>query len=173
MFIRALIAFLVLPGVVAGLAPLWIAGRDAHLAQTAPYGIALLSIGFLLLLWCVRDFYVSGKGTLAPWDPPKRLVVVGLYRFVRNPMYLAVLTVVAGWSLVFGSVRLGWYLCLLAVGFHLRVLLFEEPWLSRQFGADWEAYSKAVPRWLPRPSRQKIDQSTSPSASAKPSAEAD
>ena len=65
MFIRALIAFLALPGMVAGLIPLLIIGRDAHLAKTAPYGIALLSIGFLLLLWCVRDFYVSGKGTLA------------------------------------------------------------------------------------------------------------
>jgi len=165
MLIRALIAFLALPGMVAGLVPLLIVGKESHLAQTAPYGIALLFIGFLLLLWCVRDFYVSGKGTLAPWDPPKRLVLVGLYRYVRNPMYVAVLTLVAGWSLAFGSVWLGLYLCLLAVAFHLRVLRYEEPWLSRQFGADWEAYSKAVPRWLPRPSRQKpsgqkIDQST-------------
>jgi protein-S-isoprenylcysteine O-methyltransferase Ste14 len=114
----------------------------------------LFCIGFLLLLWCVRDFYVSGKGTLAPWDPPKRLVVVGLYRFVRNPMYVAVLTVVAGWSLAFGSRWLGLYLGILAVAFHLRVLFYEEPWLSRQFGADWVAYSKAVPRWLPRPWRK-------------------
>lgn len=153
MFIRALIAFLALPGVVAGVVPLLILGGDAHLARTAPYGIALLCIGFLLLLWCVRDFYVSGKGTLAPWDPPKRLVVVGLYRFVRNPMYVAVLTVVAGWSLAFGSGWLGLYLGILAVGFHLRVLFYEEPWLSRQFGTDWEVYAKAVPRWLPRPRR--------------------
>lgn len=160
MFIRALIAFLVLPGVVAGIVPLLIVGVDLRLAKTAPYGITLLSIGFVLLLWCVRDFYVSGKGTLAPWDPPKRLVVVGLYRYVRNPMYVAVLTVVAGWSLTFGSMWLGVYLCILAVAFHLRVLLYEEPQLSRQFGADWEAYSKAVPRWLPSPSRKKNDQRT-------------
>src|SRR5437868_2346993 len=173
MFIRALIAFLALPGMVAGIVPLLIVGGEAHLAHTAPYGIALLSIGFLLLLWCVRDFYISGKGTLAPWDPPKRLVIVGLYRYVRNPMYLAVLTIVAGWSLTFGSVGLAWYLCILAIGFHMRVLLYEEPWLSRQFGADWEAYSKAVPRWFPRPLRQKLDQSTSSSASTKPSAGAD
>ena len=66
MFIRALIAFLALPGVVAGIVPLFIVGRDARLAKTAPGGIVLLSIGFSLLLWCVRDFYVSGKGTLAP-----------------------------------------------------------------------------------------------------------
>lgn len=159
MFIRALIAFLVLPGVVAGVVPFLILGGDAHLARTAPCGITLFCIGFLLLLWCVRDFYVSGKGTLAPWDPPKRLVVVGLYRFVRNPMYVAVLTVVAGWSLAFGSGWLGLYLGILAVAFHLRVLFHEEPWLSRQFGADWGAYAKAVPRWLPRPRFKKIEKS--------------
>lgn len=160
MLIRALIAFLALPGVVAGIVPFLIVGKESHLSQTAPYGIALLFIGFLLLLWCVRDFYISGKGTLAPWDPPKRLVIVGLYRYIRNPMYVAVLTLVTGWSLAFGSVGLGLYLCLLAVAFHFRVLLYEEPRLSRQFGADWEAYSKAVPRWFPHPSGRKIDQST-------------
>src|SRR6266496_937952 len=160
MFIRALIAFLALPSVVGVIVPLLIVGGDVHPAKTAPYGIALLSIGFLLLLWCVRDFYIFGKGTLAPWDPPKHLVVVGLYRFLRNPMYVAVLTMVAGWTLVFGSVWLAVYLCILAVGFHLPVLFHEEPWLSRQFGADWKAYSKAVPRWLPHPSLKKMEKNT-------------
>ena len=56
-----------------------------------------------MLLWCVRDFYVSGRGTLAPLDPPKRVVIVGLYRFVRNPMYVAVLTILVGWALLYGS----------------------------------------------------------------------
>jgi protein-S-isoprenylcysteine O-methyltransferase Ste14 len=121
-----------------------------HPAQTAVYGIALLVAGLFLLLWCVRDFYVSGKGTLAPWDPPKRLVIVGLYGFVRNPMYLAVLTIVAGWSLTFASLALAVYLLLLAAAFHLRILLHEEPWLRQQFGVEWERYSKSVPRWIPR-----------------------
>jgi protein-S-isoprenylcysteine O-methyltransferase Ste14 len=67
----------------------------------------------VVLLWCVRDFYVSGRGTLAPWDPPKHLVVVGLYRFTRNPMYIGVLMVVGGWGLRAGSPVLGMYLVVL------------------------------------------------------------
>ena len=109
-----------------------------------------MAAGTLLLLWCVRDFYVSGKGTIAPWDPPRRLVVVGLYRFVRNPMYVAVLVLVAGWDLAFGSLALGIYLVVLAVGFHLRVVLGEEPRLRMRFGAEWDVYSGRVPRWVPR-----------------------
>jgi len=149
LFIRALIAFLALPCVVAGLIPLLILRGNLPSGKTALYGIALAAIGFALLVWCVRDFYVAGKGTLAPWDPPKRLVIVGLYQFVRNPMYIAVLTIVGGWSLTFGGVGLGLYLCILALGFHLRVLVYEEPRLRRQFPAEWKAYSDAVSRWLP------------------------
>jgi protein-S-isoprenylcysteine O-methyltransferase Ste14 len=98
----------------------------------------------------VRDFYVSGKGTIAPWDPPKRLVAVGLYRFVRNPMYVAVLVLVAGWALAFGSVPMGLYLLVLAVGFHLRIRFGEEPLLRIRFGAQWNAYAQGVSRWRPR-----------------------
>lgn len=155
-FMRALFAFLALPGIVAGVAPLLILRLQLHPAHTAVYGIALLAAGLCLLFWCVRDFYVSGKGTLAPWDPPKRLVLVGLYRFVRNPMYLAVLTIVAGWGLAFASLALAVYLLVLAAAFHLRILFYEEPWLRRQFGAEWECYSKSVPRWIPVLRHKKI-----------------
>src|ERR1035437_5214418 len=103
MFIRALFAFLALPGVVAGLLPLLIARGDKQRHGGFVIGFGVLALGVVLLLWCVRDFYVAGKGTPAPWDPPKQLVVVGLSRFVRNPLYVAVLTVVLGWTLVFGS----------------------------------------------------------------------
>jgi len=65
--------------------------------------MVVLGGGLVVLLWCVRDFYVSGRGTLAPWNPPKRLVVVGLYRFTRNPMYIGVLMVVGGWAVRAGS----------------------------------------------------------------------
>jgi protein-S-isoprenylcysteine O-methyltransferase Ste14 len=150
MFVRALVAFLVLPGLVAGIVPLLIVVGDTPSAKTAPYAITLLSVGCFLLLWCVRDFYVSGKGTLAPWDPPKRLVVVGLYRHVRNPMYLAVLTVIAGWSLLYTSAGVVIYMTLVAVVFHLRVIMYEEPTLHRQFGVEWEDYCASVSRWVPR-----------------------
>jgi protein-S-isoprenylcysteine O-methyltransferase Ste14 len=96
MFIRALFAFLALPGIVAGLLPALIVASDAQRSSGSGFGWVLIGMGLFLLLWCVRDFFVSGRGTLAPWDPPRHLVVVGLYRFVRNPMYIAVLTLVLG-----------------------------------------------------------------------------
>jgi protein-S-isoprenylcysteine O-methyltransferase Ste14 len=150
LLLRALFAFLACPGVVAGVIPAFIvAGRGVH-QSTAIFGVIALIVGGILLLWCVRDFFVSGRGTLAPWDPPAHLVIVGLYRYVRNPMYLAVLVIVAGWSLLYGSLSLAGYALVLAVGFHLRVILHEEPWLRRNFGPEWESYSAAVPRWRPR-----------------------
>lgn len=112
-------------------------------------GVAVMGLGAILLLWCVRDFYVAGKGTLAPWDPPRRLVVVGLYRVSRNPMYVAVLTLVAGWAVLLASPLLAAYAVVLALAFHARVRLHEEPWLESTFGNDWRDYRSRVNRWLP------------------------
>jgi protein-S-isoprenylcysteine O-methyltransferase Ste14 len=146
-----LLAFLILPGFVAGLLPWWIVAADTRRGAGWPLlGGAVAVLGALILLWCVRDFYVAGKGTLAPWDPPRRLVVVGLYRFMRNPMYVGVLTLVLGWSLLFGSPMLAAYVVVLATAFHLRVILYEEPRLTASFGPDFERYCATVPRWLPR-----------------------
>jgi protein-S-isoprenylcysteine O-methyltransferase Ste14 len=150
MLARALLAILVLPGVVAGLIPAVILGGHLRAPPGALPGEILMAAGILLLLWCARDFFASGRGSIAPWDPPKRLVVVGLYRFVRNPMYLSVLVLVAGWAVAFASWPIGLYLGILALGFHLRVRLGEEPWLRLRFGAEWDAYGAAVPRWRPR-----------------------
>jgi len=119
-------------------------------AQDDGAGSALLTIGGVLLLWCVRDFFVPGRGSLAPWDPPKHLVVVGLYRFTRNPMYVAVMTVVLGWCLLYRSVWLMLYGLVLTVRFNLRVRWHEEPWLQRQFGLESEAYASRTGRWFPR-----------------------
>jgi len=145
-----LIAFLVLPVMVGGLLPSLLLPIDRCRTSGTWFGLPVLSCGIFVLLWCVRDFYIIGKGTLAPWDPPKRLVVVGLYRFVRNPMYVGVLGVLLGWSLVAGSPLLAIYAALLAIGFHLRVVLYEEPVLQRQFGDDWTRYRAGVNRWLPK-----------------------
>ena len=139
-----------LPGVFAGLIPAWIVSGDPQRGSGSMFGLIPVVVGCVLLLWCVRDFYVAGKGTLAPWDPPKRLVIVGLYRFVRNPMYVSVLTSLTGWSIAVGSLRLGAYTVILAVAFHLRVLLFEEPRLAKLFGSEWIAYKTSVRRWIPR-----------------------
>ncbi len=160
MFLRALIAFLALPGVVAGLVPALLISVDARPREGWVFGFVFVGIGLVLLLWCARDFLKSGRGTIAPWDPPKHLVVVGLYRVVRNPMYVAVVTLVVGWGLVAGSYVVGCYGVLLAVGFHFRVVFHEEPCLRRQFGDEWTEYSASVNRWVPRFSHWRYDKRT-------------
>jgi protein-S-isoprenylcysteine O-methyltransferase Ste14 len=149
-FSRALLAFLALPGFFAGIVPWVVASLDPWRQSGWAIGDIILGFGLLVLLWCVRDFYISGKGTLAPWEPPKRLVVVGLYRFTRNPMYIGILLLVGGWSALAGSLLVACYLIFLAVAFHLRVVFHEEPLLSTQFPAEWQAYAAGVPRWIPR-----------------------
>jgi protein-S-isoprenylcysteine O-methyltransferase Ste14 len=149
LFLRALIALLALPGTFAGIIPAWIVSSDRWRTGGFTGGIALMGAGALILVWCVRDFYVAGKGTLAPWDPPKRLVIVGLYHFVRNPMYVGILLLLIGWACWAGSWMLACYAALMAVAFHLRVVLYEEPRLRSQFPEEWQAYSVKVPRWLP------------------------
>lgn len=146
MLARAVIAFLALPGTVGYLVPILLSpGRTAHGAW-APAGASAIAIGSLLLLWCTRDFYVGGRGTLAPWAPPRRLVVSGPYRVTRNPMYVAVLVVLCGWSLWFASPVLVAYTLAVAVAFHLRVVLYEEPRLRDTFGQRWQEYRVRVPR---------------------------
>jgi protein-S-isoprenylcysteine O-methyltransferase Ste14 len=148
MLMRAVIAFLVLPGLVAfGVPALWL-WFQGSLEPVYKGGALVVLVGVFGLAWCVRDFYVSGKGTLAPWSPPSELVVVGLYRYSRNPMYIAVLVIVLGWSMLFASVALLGYCMAIALGFHLRVVRGEEPWLARTHGARWEQYRRQVPRWI-------------------------
>ncbi len=148
MFLRALAAFVALPGMVAFVIPVWI-GTSAHGPVQYPIAAAiLLCLGTFLLLGCVREFYVAGRGTLAPWDPPRHLVTSGPYRISRNPMYLGVDTILAGWCTLWGLRTLIIYSALIVLGFHLRVLLYEEPWARRQFSAEWDAYRARVPRWL-------------------------
>lgn len=148
MFTRALIAFLAMPGMVALVIPAAWLWYTSHLKLVEPFGLVPLVLGLVALLWCVRDFYVSGKGTLAPWAPPATLVVVGLYRCCRNPMYVAVVLMLLGWAVAFASMGLLIYALVVAVAFHLRVVLGEEPWLARTHGTEWEEYASRVPRWF-------------------------
>jgi protein-S-isoprenylcysteine O-methyltransferase Ste14 len=147
-FGRALLAFLALPGVVAFAVPVsWLLSSQ-RTRLLHPWGLVLLGLGVSALLRCVRDFYVAGRGTLAPWAPPTRLVVVGLYRYTRNPMYVAVTLVLLGWTVSFAAWDMLAYCAGMALVFHLRVVLAEEPWLARRHGEEWERYARAVPRWL-------------------------
>ncbi|HET9132385.1 MAG TPA: methyltransferase, partial [Terriglobia bacterium] len=109
LFARALLAFLILPAFFGGLLPWWVRSLDSTRGSGSIFGWPFMILGLAILLMCVWDFYRVGKGTLAPWDPPKKLVIVGLFRFVRNPMYVGLLTWLAGWSLTSGSWRMGIY----------------------------------------------------------------
>lgn len=156
LWLRALLSFLALPGVFTGVVPqvllvldVWRFGYDLR-----PIGVVVLAVGAAVLLRCVRDFFVSGRGTLAPWDPPRHLVLVGLYRSVRNPMYLGVLMINAGQALIASSPVLAAYTVLIAMAFHTSVIVYEEPTLRRMFGAEFEAYVRTVPRWLPGRAKQ-------------------
>jgi protein-S-isoprenylcysteine O-methyltransferase Ste14 len=145
LFLRALLAFLALPGTVAFLVPLLLLMPRSFVNRWA---VIPLGLGSVLLLSCVREFYVAGRGTLAPWAPPRNLVVTGPYRFSRNPMYIAVLLVLWGWSLAFQSRSHATYAAVMTILFHLRVVLFEEPWLDQTHGEEWVRYKAAVSRWF-------------------------
>ncbi len=150
MLARAMAAFLALPAVVGVVVPWLLVRADRWRGGGLAAGAGLAGAGAVVLLWCVRDFYVFGRGTLAPWSPPERLVVVGLYRVVRNPMYIGVLMLVAGTALWRTSPVVGIYAVGLAVAFHVRVVRYEEPWLARTFPGQWGWYVRSVPRWTPR-----------------------
>jgi len=144
LFARALIAFLALPGMVAFVVPVLL----AQPRQLNPIGLVPLAIGVAGLLWCVRSFYREGKGTLAPWSPPRHLVMGGLYRYSRNPMYVSVALILWGWAVAFESRTLALYALAVMAAFHLRVVLGEEPWLARMHGDTWTRYRAEVPRWI-------------------------
>jgi len=147
---RALVAFLAMPAMVAFAIPagwLWLHQRWQLVHA---WGLPVWLVGVAGLLWCVRDFYVLGRGTLAPWAPPQKLVVQGLYRISRNPMYVSVVLVLLGWAIGSGSMGLFGYAVIVATAFHLRVVLGEEPWLARTHGEQWDAYASRVPRWFGR-----------------------
>lgn len=148
MIFRAIGAFVALPGLVAFAIPIAIALSTNRLVRQAGLAAVPLCLGTLLLLWCVREFYIAGRGTLAPWDPPRHLVTTGPYAVSRNPMYMGVVAILIGWCLLWDSRTLIIYTVSFAIGFHLRVPLFEEPWAARQFGSEWQSYRDRVSRWL-------------------------
>jgi protein-S-isoprenylcysteine O-methyltransferase Ste14 len=113
-------------------------------------GVLAVLLGVVVYSWCAWRFTVAGKGTPAPIDPPKHLVVTGPYRCVRNPMYLAVTTTIIGEALFLGSGTLLVYAALCFIGFNLFVMLYEEPVLARKFGTEYDQYCRVVPRWIPR-----------------------
>ena len=153
--IGSAVFLIIAPGFVAGLAPWWI----THWQVEAPFfglqllrwvGALFIALGAIGLLDSFVRFALQGLGTPAPVFPTRHLVVSGLYRYVRNPMYVAVVSTVLGQSLIFGSVRLLEYGGLAWLVAHLFVLFYEEPTLRASFGSEYEAFCAEVPRWIPR-----------------------
>jgi protein-S-isoprenylcysteine O-methyltransferase Ste14 len=158
--LRHLLAIAMLPLTMAVLVPIWLAQREGlilALAQSTvglgiqTLGIALALVGLALFLTSLRRFAVEGRGTLAPWDPPRELVVRGPYRYVRNPMISGVLLVLVGEALVLRSrAHAVWALTFFAIN-AVYIPLVEEPGLERRFGDRYREYRRHVPRLLPRP----------------------
>jgi protein-S-isoprenylcysteine O-methyltransferase Ste14 len=137
----------------------WLALRvrhsDMERGLTLPFwtgfvGVAFVALGAVIVISCVAFFVVEGKGTPAPFDPPRRFVASGPYRFVRNPMYLGALLVLSGFGLYTRSPSVLGLVALAAMFAHLFVLVVEEPDLARRFGDGYAAYRRATNRWIPR-----------------------
>jgi protein-S-isoprenylcysteine O-methyltransferase Ste14 len=150
--LKSLLFLIVVPGLVAGYIPLnlFTNGPQIETGFIAYLAFPLWLIGGVILLWSFWNFFQEGHGTPAPLDPPQDLVAVGFYRYVRNPMYVGILLILAGHFLWFGYWLLLIYMAIAFVIIHLFVTLYEEPTLKRKFGVSYEEYLKRVPRWIPR-----------------------
>lgn len=160
MALRHSLAILALPAVMALVVPRWLLAQYAATDTRWPangiawpmrtFGAILLVGGFMVFAWCVSLFARVGRGTLAPWDPTQRLVAIGPYQYVRNPMITGVAAMLAGQALVTGSRVLALWL-MIFVAFNFAYFVFvEEPGLARRFGASYLDYKARVPRWIPR-----------------------
>ena len=153
--LRSLFFTLLLPGSVTFLIPylLLSSGIEPIPSRLEPFrfvGLVPILIGALILLRHIWAFAVTGRGTVAPVDPPTTLVVRGLYRYVRNPIYVGVLLIVLGEAILLESLTLAIYAVILWLFFHLVVVLYEEPELRENFGSEYEVYLRSVGRWIPK-----------------------
>ena len=149
--VRHAIAVVLLPGTVTGLVPGVLAWKyDVNLGWWSVIGALVLAAGLAAWAWTFRTFVARGRGTIAPWDPTRKLVVAGPYRYVRNPMITAILVILAGETILLGSAAIAIWA---GIFFAMNALYFplsEEPGLRRRFGAEYDEYARNVPRWIPR-----------------------
>lgn len=152
--IRNFIFTLLQPGVVAGLVPWYLAKVNFREALNASFqlhhygGAFLFFMGLAVLLHCIFRFIIEGRGTISPADPTTRLVVKGLYRFSRNPMYVGVMLILTGEAVFARSATLWMYSGIIFLAFHLFILFVEEPRLRKDFGEAYDAYCRQVRRWV-------------------------
>jgi protein-S-isoprenylcysteine O-methyltransferase Ste14 len=150
LLLKNLLFTLIVPGTVGVYVPLLLEqGRDPVSGPAFFLAVTIVAIGAAIYAWCVWDFANFGRGTPAPIDAPRRLVVRGLYRYTRNPMYVGVLTVILGWAVLYQATTVLLYAICVGVCFHLLVVLYEERHLARQFGTEYHDYCANVGRWLP------------------------
>jgi protein-S-isoprenylcysteine O-methyltransferase Ste14 len=145
----------VAPGTIAGLVPWWICRWRIQppllgFPLLRVIGVLLVIAGVPILLDSFARFALTGLGTPAPVFPTRHVVVSGLYQYVRNPMYIAVVSVIISQGLLFGSISVLEYGALVWLGFHLFVLAYEEPVLRATFGTEYKVFCDHVPRWIPR-----------------------
>ena len=153
-FIKTLAHTLLIPGSVLVFVPyLLVRERDPTLLELDAWqlaGAVWIIVGIVIGSWCTFDFMIRGRGTPNPLDPPKLLVQLGFYRYVRNPGYVSVAFILLGEALFFRSVSVAIYAAVLLVGIHLLVVLYEEPILRQRFHESYDEYCRRVPRWIPR-----------------------
>ncbi len=148
--IKTMLFSVIVPGTVAVLLPNMIIEQQDIINDGEFYpGILLMMTGFFAYCWCVWDFIHYGRGTPAPMDAPQRLVIRGLYRYSRNPMYVAVLLVILGWGILYLSLSIFIYALFVALMLNLFVIFYEEPILEDEFAAEYRQYQVLVNRWLP------------------------
>lgn len=154
LFLKNLAFTIIVPGTVGFYVPIWIAAGWSGFPNASPgwerfSGLLTILLGLAVYLWCVWDFAMIGRGTPAPIDEPRKLIVRGLYRYVRNPMYIGVLLVIIGWATYFRSLGVVSYALCVGLVFHLFVVVYEEPHLRRRFGESYTHYCRTVHRWIP------------------------
>ncbi len=154
MFFRNLLFTILQPGIVAGLVPYLLYKGNAgelcsrNLSAWQWMGLLLFLIGLVIMFHCIVSFALDGLGTISPVDPTKKLVVSGFYKYSRNPMYIGVMLILAGESILFRSAEIGRYAFSVFIAFNLFIMLIEEPRLKKDFGDEYEAYRKRVRRWI-------------------------
>ena len=153
--LKSAIATILVPGTACFLVP-YVILTATHVPLTPPFGILQIAaifiagIGLWMVVWVTTAFVRQGQGTPIPINPPTRLVVSGLYRYVRNPMYVGAVLIVLAEVIYFRSAWLVLYAVGLWAALHTALVIFEEPQLKQRFGADYEQYLKTVPRWIPK-----------------------